>query len=161
MTTFEEYIEELCRKHPAIRHEHDGKCHYTCLADESQTRFAHTMRYPCVVVDSGDFGFEEQQPGNVLMNTAYTVMFLDHVRDTGNSSEVQGAFRRMRSILVDFARKFSRDKRAMCHKFLNRFTLDASEGMRVEMKDAGLYGYALFLNNNEAFTDADCNHIFD
>lgn len=160
MNTFEEYIEELSRRHPAIRHEQEGKCHFSCLADDSQTRFAQSMRYPCVVVDSGDFTFAGM-PGNILVDTEYSVMFLDHVRDTGNNAEVRSAFSRMKRVLLDFARKFSRDRRAMKYRFLNRFTLLGSEGHRVFLKDAGLYGWVLFFNNDESFSDKDCEQIFN
>ena len=70
--TFEEYIEDLCRQHPAILHEVDDKCHFSCLADDSQTKLARTMKYPCVVVDTGDFTFGGQV-ANVLMNTEYSI----------------------------------------------------------------------------------------
>lgn len=160
MNTFEDYIEDLCRQHPLIRHEADGKCHFSLLTDDSQTRFAQTMRYPCVVLDVGDFNFSGQ-PGHVQIDTEFSILFLEHVRDTGNSQDVQQAFSTTRSILLDFARKFSRDKRALKHQFLARFELIGSEGHRLYFKDAGLYGYALFFNNNESFSDADCDHIFD
>lgn len=159
MTDFEEYIEDLCRRHPMIKHEVDGKCHYSCLADDSQTKFARAMRYPCVVVDSGDFSFGGET-GNVLLNTEFSVMFLQHVSDTGNNKEVIMAFRTMKQVLLDFARKFSRDKRSMKHRFLNRFTLLGSEGHRIYMKDVSLYGYVLFFNTDESFADIDCTNSF-
>lgn len=159
MNTFEDYIEELSRQHPMIKHEEGGKCHFSCLADDSQTRFAQSMRYPCVVVDSGDFSFSGST-GNVLLNTEYSVMFLNHVRDTGNNTEIQNVFRSMKGVLLDFARKFSRDKRAVKYRFLNRFALIGSEGHRVYFKDVGLYGYVLFFNADESFADIDCSNVF-
>ena len=57
MNTFEEYLEELSRQHPVIRHEEKDKCHFSSLAADSQTKFALKMNYPCVVIDSGDFSF--------------------------------------------------------------------------------------------------------
>ncbi len=160
MKTFEEYIEQLARLHPLIRHEIDGYCHYSCLADDAQTRFAQRMRYPCVVVDTGDFTFGGGT-GNLMVSTDYTILFLDHVRDTGNDKELLKVFSETRSILLDFAKKFSTDKRARKYPFLNRFDLIGSEGHRVYLKDAGLYGYALFLNNSESFIDKDCNNVWE
>ena len=159
MNTFEEYIEELSRNHPFIRHEENDKCHFSCLEDDSQIKMARTMCYPCVVVDSGNFSFNGSV-GNVLLNTEFSVMFLEHVRDTGNNTEITAAFRSMKNILLDFARKFSRDKRAVKYRFLNRFTLIGSEGHRIYLKDSGLYGYILFFNADESFVDIDCDNVF-
>lgn len=159
MNTFEEYIEELSRQHPAILHEEGGKCHFSCLADDSQTKFARTMHYPCVVVDSGDFSFMGTT-GNVMLNSDFSVMFLQHVRDTGNNSEVRKAFGDMKKVLLDFAKKFSRDKRKLKYRFLNRFVLVGSEAHRIFFKDAGLYGYVFFLNTDEGFADVDCDNVF-
>ena len=108
--TFEEYIEELCRQHPHILHEVDDKCHFSCLADDAQTKLARNMHYPCVVVDTGDFAFNGSV-GNVLMNTEYSIMFLTHVRDIGNSVEVLVSFAKMKRLSLDFLRKISRDKK--------------------------------------------------
>ncbi|MBQ8223990.1 MAG: hypothetical protein IJZ86_01305 [Bacteroides sp.] len=160
MSTFEEYIEELSRRHPAIRHEVDDKCHFSSLSDDSQTKFARSMHYPCVVLDSGDFTFNGVA-GNVLLNSEYSILFLQHVRDTGSNNEVRKAFEEMKRVLLDFVRKFSRDRRKLKYRFLNRFTLPGSEGHRIYYKDAGLYGYILFLNTDEFFVDVDCDHIFN
>ena len=157
MNTFEEYLEEMSRQHPVIRHEDKGKCHFSSLADNSQTKFALKMNYPCVVVDSGDFSFI----GNVLINTEFSVMFLDHVKDTGNNKEITAVFNNMKRVLLDFARKFSRDKRALKYKFLNRFTLIGSEGHRIYLQDSGLYGYVLFFNADDSFNDANCDNVFN
>lgn len=159
MNTFEEYIEELSRKHPSIRHEENDECHFSCMEDDSQMKFARSMHYPCVVVDSGDFSFGGST-GNVLLNSEFTVMFLDHVRDTGNNTEIMSVLRTMKNTLLDFARRFSRDKRAVKYRFLNRFSLIGSEGHRVCMKDSALYGYVLFFSADESFFDKDCNNVF-
>jgi hypothetical protein len=160
MNTFEEYLEEMSRQHPVIRHEDKGKCHFSSLADNSQTKFALKMNYPCVVVDSGDFSFTGGT-GNVLINTEFSVMFLDHVKDTGNNKEITSVFNNMKRVLLDFARKFSRDKRALKYKFLNRFTLIGSEGHRIYLQDSGLYGYVLFFNADDSFNDANCDNVFN
>lgn len=160
MNTFEEYIEELSRKHPSVRHGENDKCHFSCLEDDSQIKFARTMYYPCVVVDSADFSFGGS-PGNVLLNSEFMVMFLDHVRDTGNNTEIMSVLTNMKKILLDFARRFSRDKRALKHKFLNRFSLIGGEGHRICMKDSALYGYVLLFSADESFIDTDCNNAFD
>ena len=88
--TFEEYIEELSRQHPAIQHEVNDECHFSALADDTQSRLARSMKYPFVSVDTGDFDFSGQI-GNVSISTASSIMFLNHVRDTGSSKEVLAA----------------------------------------------------------------------
>lgn len=157
--TFEDYIEDLCRRHPAIRHEACGYCHFSCLADDSQTKFARSMHYPCVVLDTEDFTISGQT-GNELITTDSSIMFLQHVRDTGKSQEVRAAFSSMREVALDFLKKMSRDKRNGS-RVLARFSPIGTEGHRVYFKDSGLYGYIIFLNNDERFTDLDCDNVFD
>lgn len=159
MTTFEDYLEELARQHPDILHEHKDKCHFSYLEDDAQTKLADKMYYPCVVADSGNFAFNGQ-PGNILLNTEYSVLFLQHVSDTGNNKEIRKAFADMRRILLDFAAKFSRDKRAMKYTFLNRFSLIGGEGQRIYMQNNALYGYALLFSADTSFTDNNCNNVF-
>lgn len=157
---FEEYIEDLCKRHPWIKHSED-ECHYSCLADDSQTKLARNMQYPAVVLDTGDFSFTGQV-GNELMNTEYSIMFLDHVRDTGHATEVLRTFRRMKSIALSFIRKISRDKKkSESRRLLARFSVLGSEGRRIYLKDSGLYGYILFLNIDESFSYLDCEHVFE
>lgn len=157
----EDYIEELARQHPAVRHEADDKCHYSCLADDSQTKFARSMHYPCVVLDTGDFTIAGQ-PGSELVDTETSIMFLNHVKDTGNSKEIRVVFSAMKKLAFDFLKKILRDKaKPEFRQLIGRFTAIGSEGHRVYMKDAGLYGYILFLNTDESFTKQDCEHVFD
>lgn len=159
--TFEEYIEDLSRQHPAIQHEVNEECHFSALADDAQSRLARTMKYPCVMVDTGDFDFSGQI-GNVSVNTASSIMFLNHVRDTGSSKEVLAAFKNMQAICMDFVKKICRDKKKPeLRQVLARFSLIGSEGHRVYFKDSGLYGYVLFINTSEPFLDTDCEHIFN
>ncbi|MGL4852900.1 MAG: hypothetical protein ACRC3Z_09710 [Phocaeicola sp.] len=158
--TFEEYLEELARQHPDVQHQVKNRCHFSYLSDDAQTKLADSMHYPCVVADSGNFGFSGQ-PGNILLNTEYSVLFLQHVSDTGDNREIRKAFSDMKRILLDFAAKFSRDKRALKYKFLNRFSLIGGEGHRIYMQDNALYGYALLFNADSAFTDANCNNVFN
>ena len=158
--TFEEYLEELARQHPDIKHEVKGKCHFSYLSDDAQNKHAGSMYYPCIVADSGNFAFGGQ-PGNMLLNTEYSVLFLQRIKDTGNNKEIRQAFADMKRVLLDFAAKFNRDKRAMKYTFLNRFSIFGSEGQRIYMQDNALYGYALFFSADSSFTDQDCNNVFN
>ena len=61
--TFSEYIEDLCRRHRLVKHS-DDEVHFSDLADDAQNKYAHSMNYPCVVLDEGDFDIRgaEGQP---------------------------------------------------------------------------------------------------
>ena len=158
MISFEEYLEDLARRHPSIKHEYKNRCHFSYLAEDGQTKHAGTMYYPCVVADSGDFHFTGQ-PGNVLLNNSFSVLFLQPVSDTGSNKRIRAAFAEMKQVLLDFAAKFTRDKKAMKHSFLNRFSIIGSEGQRIYMQDNSLFGYALLFNAETAFNDT--NNVFN
>ena len=61
---------------------------------------------------------------------------------------------------MQFMKKFARDNKKLRYAFLNRFSADGSEGHRVTFKDAGLWGWALFVATDEPFTDLDCDNVF-
>lgn len=159
MNTFAEYVEELCRKHPAIRHKGDEECHFASSTDDSASKFASLMHYPCVIHDSGDFIFHSAG-GTTVVTFENAIMFLDHVSDSGDNREVQEVLVRTYRILMDFMKKFLRDKKKIQYSFLNRFSAHESEGHRVSFKDAGLWGWALFIATDESLNDLDCDNVF-
>ena len=159
MNTFAEYLEELCRQHPAIRHKGDDDCHFASSTDDSASRFASRMHYPCVIHDSGDFAFHASG-GTTAVTYENLILFLDHVSDTGNNREIHDVLTRTRKLSMQFMKKFARDKKKLRYAFLNRFSAGGSEGHRVTFKDAGLWGWALFVATDEPFTDLDCDNVF-
>ncbi|MBR2155044.1 MAG: hypothetical protein IJ901_10595 [Bacteroidaceae bacterium] len=154
---FSEYIEGLCRMHKDIGHS-EKECHYSDLNEDAQNAYSHLrMHYPCVVLDEGDaeFGGSESQ---TYQTDSYLLLFLDHVRDTGDAAEVRSAFRRMKGIALDFLKRMRRDRRRL--PLLNRFEVVGVELYRVYLQDAGLYGYAMQVQVTGLFVDLDCNETF-
>lgn len=158
MTPFSKYIDGLCRRHKAIRHT-DDEPHYSDLADDAQNKYAHTMHYPCVVLDEGDFDFRSRGEQPNMVDTC-SLLFLTHVRDTGDADEIREAYALTRRLCVDFLKKFVRDKKAGVRP-MTRFDILSAEGMRLYLKDAGLYGYALGFESPEIFVDLDCDNSFE
>jgi hypothetical protein len=159
---FGDYIESLATLHSAVRHSKE-RCHFSRLIDDSQSKMASTMHYPCVVVDSGDFAIAGTT-GNEMVQYEYTLLFLEHVADTRSEKLVVAAFDLTRPIMLDFAARMVRDRQRMMldksYAFLRRIDLIGSEGHRIYLKDAGLYGWALFLRRSDVLVTKDCNKVF-
>ena len=158
--TFEQYIEQLAEQHPEVRHVPDFEVHFSCLQEDATTKLARKVRYPFIVVDGGDFDFSGQ-PGNILQRDSYTLMFLDHVRDSGNTAEIQQVFAKTKTIMMDFIKKMNRDKKRLRYPFLNRFELNGIEGTRVSSQESNLYGWIIQLISTVSFNDTDCNNAFE
>ena len=156
--TFEQYIELLATTHQGVRHS-DEECHFSALADDGQNSHAHKMHYPCIVVDGGDFDVQGDvaQP---LIADDYSLLFLTHVKDPGNSSEVLQAFASTREILMDFLKKMLRDKAARRYTFLNRFSPAGCSGHRIYLQGPSLYGWVLMMSFSESLNSLDCNNAF-
>ncbi len=156
--TFSEYIEDLASKHKAIRHS-ESECHYSDLTEDVQNAISHRrMHYPCVALDEGDAVFDgsDSQP---YQTDFYVLLFVDHVRETGNATEVRDAFRRMKKVGKDFLKRMCRDRKTV--KLMSRFSIVNVEMERVSLKDAALYGFAVFLRNTSLFVDLDCDNAFE
>ncbi len=156
--TFSEYIEQLAREHKAIGHK-EGECHFSDLSEDAQNAFSHLrMHYPCVVVDEGGsaFGGSDSQP---YLTDYYMVLLVDHVRDTGDANEVRSVFQNMKGVAKDFLKRMVRDRRTV--RLMNRFSLMDVEMERVYLKDAALYGYAVYLRDVSIFTELDCDNAFE
>ena len=156
--TFSEYLEDLCRRHRLVKHS-DDEVHFSDLADDAQNKYAHSMNYPCVVLDEGDFDIRGAE-GQPEMVDVCSVLFLTHVRDSADADEVKGAFALTRRICLDFLKKFVRDRKAGTRP-LTRFKAVGSQGTRIYLQDAGLYGYILMFEHPEIFIDKDCDNSFE
>lgn len=156
-TTLSDYIEQLCRTHKDIMHQ-DDEMHFTDLADEEQNGYAHKMHYPCVVLDDGDFDMREPDKQLQLVDKS-SLMFLTHVRDTGDANEIRAAFALTKQLCKDFMRRMLRDRKNGV-PVMRRLNLDGATGERIFMKDVALYGYVLEFENPEIFVDLDCNNAF-
>ena len=156
--TFSEYVEKLASEHRDIRHRPD-KCHYSDLSEDAQNSYSHLrMHYPCVVLDEGGalFSGSDSQP---YQTDFYRLLFVDHVKDTGNASEVRGVFEHMKEVATDFLKRMARDRKTV--RLMNRFTIVDVDMERVFLQDAALYGYAVYLKNTSFFSELDCNQAFE
>lgn len=155
--TFSDYIEMLASQHKEVRHR-EGECHYSFMAEDAQQSLSHMrMSFPCVLLDEADVDFTGSD-SQTFQRDGYSLLFVDHVRDTGDADEVRRAFHRMRCVALDFLKRMVRDRNRV--RILNRFSLVGVELERVYLESAGLYGYGTFLRHSVLFTDLDCNHAF-
>lgn len=155
--TFSDYIEQLCREHTQIGHS-DTEVHFTDLDNDAQNCYARKMHYPCVVLDEGDFDVRGQEPQPVMVDTCM-IMFLAHVKDTGDADEIRSTFAKTRTICEDFLKRMLRDKKAGVEP-VKRFQAVGCTGQRIYMKDVALYGYALEIERPSLLNSLDCNSAF-
>lgn len=156
--TFSDYIANLASEHQAIKHS-EQECHYSDLSEDAQNAFSHRkMHYPCVVLDEGGavFSGSDSQP---YQTDFYQLLFVDHVRDTGNATEIRDAFTRMKTVAKDFLKRMVRDRRRV--PLMNRFSIVDVEMERAYLESPALYGYAVALKNLSLFVDLDCNQAFE
>ena len=156
--TFSEYLEQLASQHKAIKHS-DAECHYSDLSEDAQNAYSHRrMHYPCVVLDEAGtvFSGSDSQPYDTDI---YNILFVDHVKDTGDANELRATFARMKEVAKDFLRRMIRDRKTV--KLLNRFSVVDVEMERVYLQDAALYGYVGSLRNTSLFLELDCNKAFE
>jgi hypothetical protein len=156
--TFSDYIEQLASQHKSIKHSAQ-ECHYSDLHEDAQNAFSHMrMHYPCVVLDEAGtvFSGSDSQPYDTDI---YNILFLDHVRDTGDATEIRGTFERMKEVAKDFLRRMIRDRKTV--KLMNRFSVVDVEMERVFLEAAALYGYVVTLKNTALFLELDCNKAFE
>ena len=156
--TFSEYLEQLASLHKAIKHS-DEECHYSDLSEDAQNAYSHRkMHYPCVVLDEAGsvFSVSDSQPYDTDI---YNILFVDHVKDTGDANELRATFAKMKEVAKDFLRRMLRDRKTV--KLLNRFSVADVEMEKVYLQDAALYGYVVFLRNTSLFLEQDCNKAFE
>ncbi len=157
MRKFNEYIDELCREHKLIRHS-DEACHYSDLTSDFENKLKRVMNYPCVSLDTDGF-IMENVGGQKFKRERFNLYFLDHVRDAGNYDEIVKAFNKTGGIMNDFMRRMLRDSKA-CVEPLAHFELAGSEGVRIEFREAALYGWAVTVLVPTPFNDVLCNNNF-
>lgn len=143
MTTLQTYISHLCTSHTAIHHS-DAEPHFACSADSAQTAMATRLRYPAVFLDAGDF-IIGGETGHKLLRRALSMTFVTHVADSGHATEVQAAFERTESLLMDFVARMEADRRTGVAA-VRGVQFVGAEGHRVELEGAGLYGWMLFFS---------------
>lgn len=154
---FRDLVEFLATQHVDVRHS-DTSTHFACTLDDADNKYACDMHYPCVALDLGDM--EITTAPDVSRNII--IMFLDHVSDTGSEREKQAAFDRTADIAVEFLAQ-------LCHiadhhpelRFLSRIDINGTDLVRVELEDAGLYGWMARFSHTFSLSPALCQPRFD
>lgn len=154
-----EYFEALSTSHVMVQHSAEEP-HFACSIDDAATLMARRLHYPAVFLNEGDIIIGGSN-GNELTEREHILAFVQHVRDAGDIEEVAAAFDTTETIMRDFLAKMVTDKQKGIAP-VARFSAIGSEAHRVELAEAGLYGWMLFFNissrlcilsNNENFDD--------
>ncbi len=152
-----DYFEHLAEQHKAIRHNVNGKCHFSSLPEDAQNKFARKMYYPCVTLSMGDEHW--QDVGELRQRTEISLFIVDHVKDTGDYAVVQDTLNRMSEVLDDFTRRMLRDRKRGVAA-MKRLEMNGAEALQVYMADAALYGWVLMFELTENFSSLDCGESF-
>lgn len=156
--TVKEYFTQLATEHTLIRHS-EAEPHFACSMDDAATLMAHRLLYPALFLDEGDL-LVTGDNGNELLQRSYSLAIVTHVQDSGNEAEKQDAFDQTETILTDILARMIRDKR-IGTKAVSRFSPLGAEGVRVELSEAGLYGWILLFHLTNSLSTLNCNEHFN
>lgn len=152
---FRDFLELLARSHKSVQHS-DNKIHFTSTIDSYDNGLPRTLHYPCVVLDMGDMHVQgENLDRNVVL------MFLEHVKDTGSEKQKDEAFDKTGDIAIDFLVKLERTADSVPSlRFLSRVEVDGADLLRVELKDAALYGWMVQMKHSFSLCKVVCEDRF-
>lgn len=153
-----DYFEQLAAEHTLIRHQPESEPHFACSTDDAATLMARRLNYPAVFLDEGDM-FVGGTTGNELLQQDYALAFATHVRDSANEKEKAQAFSLTAGLVRDFLARMLRDKRQGIRP-VARFEPIGCEAHRVELSDAGLYGWILLFPLLTPLSSLNCNEHF-
>lgn len=135
---FNQYLEDLCRRHIDIRHDYDG-LHFVDSESEKDTSLDSVLRYPAVILSKSTF----QYTGDDIRfgkDREYMIFIVDHVDDTADYDQIRLKIDKCELILDELFNKMIEDKRSRIYRFLNAFSLAGIDVDRIENKDNSLYG---------------------
>lgn len=155
--TAKEYFTQLATEHTLIHHT-EAEPHFASSMDDAATLMARRLHYPALFLDEGDLQVTGDN-GNELLQRSYTLAVVTHVKDSGNEAEVIEAFDLTETILTDILARMIRDKR-IGTKAVSRFSPMGAEGVRVELSEAGLYGWVLLFHLTTSLSTLNCNNHF-
>lgn len=155
VSSFCRLMRDLAAQHEKFLHS-DKECHFSTNIDAAQNSFARKMHYPCIVMDYGDFTYTSLSGADGKRRNV-TLLFLDHVKDTGNSAEIEKVFDEMEDVCDDFMIKItelskSKDK---AYRFLSRFSLDGVAAERISLESPALFGWAVTIVSTDMLCSAD------
>lgn len=146
MRTFRSIIEELAWRHCDIGNT-ASRHHFCMMGDESSVKSDTILQYPCIMYNEEPDGYYDNRQ-YLFRRSQVTLLFLDHVEDTGDFSGVENTVMHMQRIAEDFIRGIYAMTRAEPDILFERSTMKIE---RVENVDACLYGKALTLTFVEPF----------
>lgn len=153
---FRSFVELLARQHADVQHT-DTSIHFACTLDDADNAYARTMHYPAVVLDLGDMNVNP----NLEVGRNVTLMFLDHVKDTGSERQKTYAFDRTADIALQFLAQMERTADTHPeHTFLSRIEISGAQLFRVELQEAGLYGWVVSLQHTFSMRSVVCQKVF-
>ena len=153
-----EYFEALATEHQLVRHS-DTEPHFACSMDDAATRMARRLYYPAIFLEGGDF-YVTGTPGGELLPETYVMAVVQHVKDSGNEEEKTEAFKLTKTIARDILGRMVRDKKRVIEP-MQRFNAIGTEAHRVELADAGLYGWIIQFDITEKMSSLNCNENLD
>jgi len=156
--TVREYFELLATEHTMVRHRPETEPHFACSMDDAATLMARRLHYPAVFLDEGDMVVTGTADGELLQRQ-YGLAFATHVQDSGNEAEKEAAFLATETIMIDFLTRMIRDKSKGLAP-VRRFSPFGAEAHRVELADAGLYGWLLLFTLDTNLCTVD-SHNFE
>ena len=153
-----DYFEQLAAEHTLIRHQPTSEPHFACSHAAAATLMARRLNYPAVFLDEGD-ALVTGSVGNELLQREYSLAFAQHVTDSGDEAEKANAFDLTETVMRDFLARMIRDKRQGVRPMV-RFGPIGCEAHRVELADAGLYGWILLFSLLTPLSSLNCNEHF-
>lgn len=155
---FKKLMRFLAERHPKVRHSPD-EVHFACSLDSADNAYAHQMHYPCVALDLGDMRLDDE----TTVDRSIVLIFLQHVSDTGSEQERDAAFDLTGDIAIDFLAqlaKLSDSETCPNLSFLRRLSLAGTEMARVELEEAGLYGWLVSMSSTFSLSSVLCHTDF-
>ena len=154
-----DYFEHLASEHTLVRHRAEAEPHFACSLDDAATLMARRLYYPAVFLYEGDLAVTGSI-GNELLQRDYTLVSATHVLDSGDESQKREALEVTETVMTDILARMVRDKR-IGEKAVSRFSPLGCEAHRVELAEAGLYGWLLFFNLTTSLSTLNCNAHFE
>lgn len=147
-----EFISELAFRHPKMG---CGKsnAHFSSLGDESQVKSDTVLHYPCVLMNQEPESIT-LDPANPVRQYEISLLFLDHVVDTGNWSKIEDTYALMDEIACQFFRAIWANQYS-----LQIYLPETIQVERIENMDACLFGKMVTFTASMPFCLNDKSNI--
>ena len=158
ITSFNEYLEDLCRRHIDIRHEENG-VHFVDSEEEKETSLDSVLCYAAVILSKGSFQYngDDVRYGK---EHEYMLFVVDHVDDTSDYDQIRRKMSKCELILDELFNQIIKDKRLRKYPFLTGFSLPGIDVDPVENKDNSLYGHLAVFTLDKFYSSISCRKAF-